>query len=341
MSITGHAEEPPDVYFLAAYGRAASIADGGEWLLLEAHDGGWRVPLIVRTLADGAKDAISPTFSGIYAAPSLSSAHVREAWTAAVDSLRDHGIISLVVRGSPLVPQATPLAGLRSISSGRPTIVLDLTDEVSAWDGMKSSCRSKIRKALRNGYTGEVRPATAPDLAPGGDFRRLYEFTMERRGADPLYFFGDNYYTALVNGLGSNLLLAEVRNPGGVVISSTLLMRHGQRLHYHLAGSALDDARMGSNNLMMWTATQFAIAQGLSQFHLGAGVAGRDGVFRFKSSFGGRELEYDVSGMIIDGERYQAHVQNRAKECDTTIGALLSSDFFPAYRAGTRQTESA
>lgn len=335
LSITDHAEGPPDVYFLPGYGRAASIADGGEWLLLEAHDGAWQVPLIVRTLPDGAKDAISPTFSGIYASSSLSSVQIQEAWSASIDNLRDHGIISLVVRSSPLIPQATPLPGLHSISSGRPTIVLELTDEASAWDGMRSSSRSRIRKALKSGYTGVVRPVSSPDLAAESDFRRLYEQTMLRRSANPLYFFGDNYYTQLLDGLGPNLLLTEVRDRSDVVVSSTLLMRYAGRLHYHLAGSAMDDARMGSNNLMMWTATQFAIAQGLRQFHIGAGVSGRDGVFRFKSTFGGRELEYAVSGLIVDDERYQALVEDRAKECGTTTAMLLDLNFFPAYRAGT------
>jgi len=29
----------PDVYFLPGYGRAAGVADDGEWVLFEAHDG--------------------------------------------------------------------------------------------------------------------------------------------------------------------------------------------------------------------------------------------------------------------------------------------------------------
>lgn len=335
MSITEHTERSPDVYFLPGYGRAASIADGGEWLLLQAHEGAWQVPLIVRTLADGAKDAISPAFSGVYASQSLSAEQIGEAWNATTDSLREHGIISLVLRSSPLVPQPTPLPGLRSISSGRPTIVLDLTDESSAWDDLKSSCRSKIRKALKNGYTALVRPVNSPDLAEGSNFRRLYEQTMRRRAAASLYFFSDDYYAELLDGLGPDLLLVEVLDRSDAVVSSSLLMRHGERLHYHLAGYEMDDARMGANNLMLWTATQFAIADGLDQFHIGAGANGRDGVFLFKRAFGGRELEYDVSGLIVDDEMYQRHVEDRARECGTTTAGLLDSNFFPAYRAGT------
>lgn len=296
------------------------------------------MPLIVRTLADGGKDAITPTFSGIYASTSLTTEQVLDSWTTTVDRLRDLGIISLVVRGSPVVSLQTSLPGLRSISSGRPTVVLDLSDDAAAWQGLRSSCRSRIRKAEKNGYVGDVRQADLPDVMPGGAFRNLYEETMERIGADPLYHFGDDYYTELFAGLGSNLLLVEVRDHDGAVVSSCLLMRHEGRLHYHLAGSAPDDARMGSNNLMMWSGIQFAIARGLSHFHIGAGVSGREGVYRFKTTFGGREAPYDVSGMVIDEEGYQNQVLARAKKCDVTADELLAAGFFPAYRASPAQS---
>ena len=326
----------PDVYFTPGYGRAAVVSEPGEWVLLEALDGAWQVPLIVRTLIDGTHDAISPYgYSGVYASPSLSSAQIHEAWSATVTCLKELGVISVLLRHSPLVPQAPDLPGLRSIISGHPTIVLEPVDHDSAWSGLEKNCRKKIRKALKNGYTGKVRLATSQDLESGSDFRRLYEQTMQRLDAASLYFFSENYYRELLKGVGENLFLAEVRNHEGVVVSSALLMRHAQRLHYHLAGSNLGDARMGVNNLLIWTATQFAIAQGLRQFHLGAGVGLRDSLFDFKRKFGGRELEYSVSGRIIDDDLYQVHTQARAEACGITTDELLGSNFFPAYRGGT------
>jgi Acetyltransferase (GNAT) domain len=326
----------PDVYFTPGYGRAAVVSEPGEWVLLEALDGAWQVPLIVRRLIDGTHDAISPYgYSGVYASPSLSSVQIHEAWSATVTRLRELGVISVLLRHSPLVPQAPHLPGQQSIVSGHPTRLLDLTDAESAWIGMEGRCRTSIRKATKNGYTGDIRPASNQVLAPGSDFRRLYEQTMQRLDAAPLYTFSDDYYTELRDGLGSNLLITEVRDPEGAPVSSALFMRHAHLLHYHLSGSSLDDARMGSNNLMLWTATQFAIDQGLRQFHLGGGVEPRDGLFRFKQTFGGRELEYGISGLIIDAQQYQAHVERRAKECDSTSDALLRSNYFPAYRGGT------
>jgi hypothetical protein len=325
----------PDVYFLPGYGQAASIAHGGEWVLLEAFDGAWQVPLIVRTLADGMKDAISPYgYSGVYASPSLSPQQIGQAWSATIDRLRELNVISVLLRHSPLVAQAPGIPGLISILRGHPTIALEPADADSAWSGLAGTCRTRIRKAIKNGYTGDVRQASSEDLAPFGVFRRLYEGTMTRLDAAPLYFFSDEYYKGLLESLGPNLLLAEVRDATGVPVSSALLMRHDHLLHYHLSGSSPDDARMGSNNLMMWTATQFAVEQGLSQFHLGGGLDQRDGLFHFKHTFGGRELAYNVTGLIIDHEHYQGLTTNRARELGISTDTLLETRYFPAYRGG-------
>lgn len=262
----------PDVYFTPGYGRAAAVTDSGEWCLFEAFDGAWQMPVIVRTLVDGTKDAISPYgYSGVFASPSLPSAQILQAWSESVRLLRERGVISLLLRHSPLVSQASDLPGLRSIMSGHPTIVLEPADAESAWSGLVGTCRTRTRKALKNGYTSSVEPAGSQDLSPGGDFRRVYEKTMRRLDAAPLYFFGDAYYAQLLDGLGADLVVVKVRDREGNVASSALLLRHAGLLHYHLAGSNIADARMGSNNLMMWTATKYAADQGLQKFHLGGG----------------------------------------------------------------------
>ena len=326
----------PDVYFTSGYGRAASVPEGGVWILIEAFDGAWQVPLIVRTLEDGSKDAISPYgYSGVFASTALSASQVQQAWSATVSQLRQCGVISALIRHSPLVHQARHLPGLRQIVSGHPTIVLEAADNDSAWSGMAGTCRTTIRKALKNGYTSSVRQAATQDLAPDGDFRRIYEKTMHRLDAAPEYFFNDDYYRALLDGLGSNLIVSEVRDQMGVVASSGLLMRHDERLHGHLGGSNVADARMGATNLLTWAEMKYAIEHGIRQYHLGGGLGPRDSLFKFKRSFGGRELEYDVSGLIVDDPSYQAHSRSRAAECDISVEALLATNFFPAYRGRT------
>jgi hypothetical protein len=330
---------PPDVYFTPGYGRAVVVSEGGQWVLLEAFDGAWQVALILRTLSDGTKDAITPHFAGVYASPTLSPQQVQQAWSATVTTLGELGVISILIRDSPLLPHPPGLPGQHLMVSGHPTIVLEPVDEDSAWSGLVKTCRTKIRKALKNGYTGQVRQASRRDLAPGGDFRRLYEQTMRRVDAPPVYLFSDAYYQELFDGLGPDLFIAEVRNISGVPVSCDLLMRHADRLHGHLSGSDQQEARMGPSNLAIWVTIQFAVSQGLRQFHIGGGISADDSLFTFKRSFGGREVRYDISGLIIDNEQYQAQVRARAEECDTSTEALLTANYFPAYRAGRTRVQ--
>ena len=334
------AHEPsfvPDVYFGKGYGRADALSHNGAWITVADPSGRWQMPVVLTELSGGFREAISPYgYAGTYVAEGLPATVAAHEWDSAREMLRGLGVVSLFLRFSPLDANSVTMADCfeeLTIQRSGTTYVINIVEPSQMWDRLRSSCRSRIRKALKNGYTGEVRLATGPDLEPGGDFRRLYEQAMQRRAAAPFYSFDDDYYAELLEGLGSKLLLAEVRDRNGVAVSSALLMRHGQRLHYHLAGSSVDGALMGSNNLMMWTATQFASAQGLSQFHLGGGLRESDGLARFKSSFGGEAKDFYTGRAVMDVAAYSLLTQARADQLGTTVIALEESGFFPAFRA--------
>lgn len=333
-------EEPsfvPDVYFNEVYGRADARTLKGDWITIAGSSGDWQMPVVLTDLGDGLREATSPYgYSGIHVAEGVTVADAENEWDSAHELLSGLGVVSLFMRFSPLdahsVTMADRFEGLTIRRSGT-TYVVNIAERGRMWDGLKSSCRSRIRKALKNGYTGDVRPAEGQDLAPGGDFRRLYDQTMQRLDAAPLYFFTDDYYTELLDGLGRNLLIAEVRDQAGDAVSAALLMRQGERLHYHLAGSTVDGALMGSNNLMMWTAIQFAFEQDLRQFHLGGGLDDSDGLARFKRSFGGEALDFHTGRAVIDAAAFSRLTQARADQLGTTVVALEETGFFPPFRA--------
>ncbi len=334
------AEEPssvPDVYFRQSYGLADAHSREGSWISIADPTGSWQMPLVLTDLRDGLREAISPYgFAGIHVADGVSAADGADAWNSAREALKGLGVVSLFLRFCPLDPHSVTMAGGfagLTIERRSTTYAMAISEHGPMWDRLRGSCRSRIRKARRNGYAGRIRPADVADLKPGSDFRRLYEATMERRAAAKRYFFGDDYYTELLDGLGSDLLLAEVQDQDGAVVSSCLLMRHGRRLHYHLAGSNPDGALMGSNNLMMWTAAKFAAEQGISQFHLGGGLTESDGLARFKSTFGADTKDFHTGCAVIDADAYARLTQARADQLGTTVDALVTLDYFPAFRA--------
>ena len=156
---------------------------------------------------------------------------------------------------------------------------------------------------------------------------------MHRRGAAPAYHFGDDYYAALLDGLGASLLTAEVRGDDGTVLAAALLLRHQGRLHYHLSGSSAGAARAGCTNLMLWEAIRFAASVGLREFHLGGGVSRDDSLYLFKRSFGGRDLKYRMSGTVLDEAAYDKRVREHAAELRLPAESVWASRYFPAYRS--------
>jgi hypothetical protein len=334
------ASEPrsvPDVYFGEGYGRADAHAQGGTWISIADPSGAWQMPLSLAELGGGLREAVSPYgYSGIHVADDMTLSDAADAWSSARECLESLRVVSLFLRFSPLGPDPMTIAGGLgglTVERSRTTYMVAIGEPGRMWEALRSSCRSRIRKARKNGYVGEVREAQAEDLKPGGAFRRLYEETMTRRAAATHYFFGDDYYAGLLDGLDTDLFLAEVQGQDGSAVSSCLLMRHGQRLHYHLAGSSTDGAQMGSNNLMLWTATEFAWEQGLTAFHLGGGRADHDGLARFKSTFGGETRDFYTGRAVIDADAYSRLTAERADKLGTTVAALQESDYFPAFRA--------
>lgn len=330
----------PDVYFAPGYGQADASSIHGTWATISNPRGSWQMPLVMTEVDDGLRQATSPYgYSGIYIASEAAGMSAQERsqnWNAAREILQELRIVSLFLRFSPLDPRSARAAvGLNGldIRRNRRTYTVRTDDPGAMWDGMESSCRNKVRKAQRHGLTASVRRATLADLEPAADFRRLYETTMKRVGASAEYMFEDAYYRGLVRALGERLQLVEVRDTTAVVASS-LLMRHGDRVHYHLSGSDPEGARLGANVLLVWTMLTWCASSGARLCHLGGGREEGDGLDTFKRSFGGEVSDFYVGRCVVDPDAYTRLTRMRAEKLGTTVAALQTTEFFPAFRAG-------
>lgn len=327
----------PDVYFTEGYGTAAALLRGGQWHCARLDDR-VLVPYVLNPLGDGKADAISPFgFSGIYVAPHCSAEDLARFWADVRQRWRARGIVTMYFRFSPLDLSSTNavrgLDGL-SLAQRNETVTIPVGHGLDAlWDDLKGTCRSRIRKARRVGLSARVREATVEDLRPDGPFRSLYAQTMHRVGA-PDYIFTDAYYTALRNGVGSNLMLAEVREPDGRVVAVALVLVHRERVHYHLAGSDRSAGSGCANNLLIWAILQWAAENGRSVMHFGGGVRPGDTLFRFKSTFGGVRTPVWHGSAVIDGPAYDALVSQRAAALRMSAHELRDCGYFPAYRYG-------
>lgn len=321
----------PDVYFSAAYGEAASYAEKpSSWHLISYDDGRWQLPLLVRELTSGYRDAISPYgYGGIYCSHEVSDPHTL--WRQTRDHLDRLGVISIFIRDSPLVPTYRPPEAL-AIVDDHPTFYLRRMDEEEAWQSMEGRARTAIRKAVKNGLSATLRKVTEPDLEPDSPFRTLYESTMKRVGASKEYIFDNTYYRTLLSGLKEDLYIA-VAERESEVLAASLFMVGETGMHYHLSGSTKDAFKLGATNLILWEAWRFAISLQLPGLHLGGGVRKGDSLEKFKKSFGGDQARYSAYGVIIDPELYETETSRAAAALHCSDSDLLAGGFFPAYRA--------
>lgn len=325
--------QAPDVYFDERYGSVVAGTEGGRWHLISLDEGRWQIPLVVRDLASGRRDAISPYgYAGAFWQPTGSNATADELWSE-TRLLLDHlGIVSMFLRISPLVPQAAAPPDAVPIVSDHWTYLVPSNDVDQAWAKMDGRARTAIRKARKLGFTSELRSANADDLVPSSPFRELYSKTMQKVEANSYYFFEDDYFDGLGTSLGGDLLLGVVRDADGAPHAAALFMSGRHYLHYHLSGSSQEGARAGASNLLIWDALQETSRRSLSGLHLGGGLVNGDGLDRFKKSFGGEALSYNAYGVIVNNEAYTDEVAMQAQRLGTTSNSLLTPGFFPSYR---------
>lgn len=321
------------MYFDERYGSVVADNEDGQWHLISLDEGRWQVPLVVRDLPSGRRDAISPYgYAGAYWLPDGSHATADELWNQTRRLLDNLGVVSVFLRVSPLVPQATAPIDAVPIVDDHKTYLVTSQDEGEAWASMDGRARTAIRKARKLGFTSELKYAENKDIASNSPFRALYSKTMKKVAASNYYHFEDKYFAGLQASLGRDLMVGIVRDADGVPQAASLFMRGRKYLHYHLSGSTHEGARAGASNLLIWDAIREASQSSLDGLHLGGGLVNGDGLDRFKRSFGGVVLSYNAYGLVINKEAYADEVTKQAHYLGITSESLLKPGFFPSYR---------
>jgi hypothetical protein len=176
----------------------------------------------------------------------------------------------------------------------------------------------QVRAAERAGW--KVERIAGPD-ADGDALARFvtaYEETMRRTDAAPRYFFGGDYYGAVLSFERSWLLLA--RQDDQVGAAAIAAVSDGM-LHYFLGGTA--DAALDASPFKNVVVGMLDLADELGlMLNLGGGVTPGDGLERFKRGFANAELPFLTHEIVCDHAAYDALSAGRE-----------AAGFFPAYRA--------
>lgn len=320
-----------DVYWLSGYVKAFEIHGDGEPLLFYGEAGGVRgINVVLRR--DVARDVhfqgkipagtfydfSTPYGYGGWLTEGGDAAGLLleyQAWT------REQGIVSEFVRFHPMLKNHEGLEGFYAVRQLGEVVHMALESPEAIWQNLSSKNRNMIRKAQKNGVS--VRIDDSPEAYRR--FQEIYNETMRRDEAEAYYYFEDAFYDSVRQDLPerAHLFCAE---KDGQTIASSIMLKEGPYMNYHLSGSVREYSSLAPTNLLLYEAACWGLANGCKTLYLGGGVgSGEDSLFKFKRAFYRGELNhFYIGSRVWDQEKYDS------------LCALRESparSYFPAYRA--------
>ena len=222
-----------------------------------------------------------------------------------VEELGKQNYIAGFVRFHPLLQNQGLFDSVGRLIADRHTVAINLDQSIDdVWSNeIHSKNRNVIRKAEKAGCTFVV----DEKYEHLKDFIRLYDSTMDKLSADGFYYFDDNYYKHLVEGI-PNSFLGCVKDAEGKIISAAIFMFSGSIGHYHLSGSDRSQLSLSPNNMMLWEAAKELQKRGVKRFHLGGGTTGNedDSLFLFKRRFSKDTCQFYIGKLVFNQNIYDA-----------------------------------
>ena len=163
-------------------------------------------------------------------------------------------------------------------------------------------CRNMLRKAQRLATVVVWNRAEA-----WREFEMLYATAMQRLDADAALRFPSSFFAGLQALPGTDL--ATVHDARGLA-SAAVFLRGTRCYHYHLSARR-HDSENHLTTLLLVRALERAADLQLLGLHLGGGtsVSPEDRLLKFKSSFGGQRLTFQVARLIADSTCFAELIQ--------------------------------
>ena len=202
--------------------------------------------------------------------------------SALISASRSARVQTIELRNDWLEPEVMQRLGFR-VTTGSTHLCPLPRDEISAWNAMRGTCRTRIRKARKEGLVAEV----TTDDAIVDQFYSFYRNTLKAKGLVPAHPI--DIYRALVKRLtlADRLIVVCVKFEANII--GVGLYAHDERaMHYLEGASEISSLHLCPNELLHWTAMKTAIGRGIPAFDVGGGPAPS----RFSQKFGGDTVTY-------------------------------------------------
>jgi hypothetical protein len=200
-----------------------------------------------------------------------------------IELCRSNRIAHLEISSDWLDESVMRRAGLRATADVEQVCPLD-GGSSEVWARMWGACRTRIRKAERNGLRAEV----TDDPRVVDVFHSQFTGVLRRKRLPVPYSLAAarSLFRHLIP--ADMLFAIQVKFEGRVI--ATGLYPHDERALYHLdSGYDPNYLHLAANGLLHWTAIKLAITRGIPLFRMSSGRSSR-----FTQQFGGAEAPYVV-----------------------------------------------
>jgi hypothetical protein len=236
-------------------------------------------------------------------------------------------VVSEVVRLSLFPETLVEYAGERRVLVNNVVRVLKSEDEL--WRDFEYKVRKNVNKARASGVTVRL-DETGERM---DDFLNIYSGTMDRRNAGKVYYFPREYFERIHADLKGQFAYFHAF-VGSVMVSTELVLVSAQRIYSFLGGTDAAWFHVRPNDLLKIEIMNWARSAGKTEFVLGGGYAGGDGIYRYKLSFAPNgSVPFSIGSRVLSESAYAQLVQSRR-----AFAAIQGSEwqpnpeYFPAYR---------
>ncbi|MCD2136474.1 GNAT family N-acetyltransferase [Salinicoccus halitifaciens] len=327
------AKKNMDIYFTKDYVKVNELIENGEGKFFEikskyGHVTHSAIKREIHTTLDGVKyyDLISPYG---YGGPVIHESTNKEKLISEFEDCfsiycANNNIVSEFIRFHPIFQNQEDFSGIYDTMYLRQTVGTDFKRfEDTFQNEFSRTARTKIRKRLRDDRFSFHIDRGFKNVE---SFIDIYNLTMERHNATQFYYFSREYFHALKDRFGEDLLTISVKFEDKV-IAMGLYMLSGDVIHDHLNGTDPDYLEHSPAYLLKYASMKWGVENGYSLIHYGGGVSNAedDPVLHFKRRFSKHtEFKFHIGKKIWNQEVYNALCDKR--------GLDKNREYFPAYR---------
>lgn len=305
------------IYFKKHYLEIIADNDKAEYKILKIilKDGSEiYLPFLIKEIDKNIYEAYSVYgYGGFYSNnhnSNILKLELKNNWTEFENFIKGNNIINLFLRNSPFLSNHD-FVPEKFNEFNRITFIRKLKHYNNLRDftkNAKQKLRWSINYAVKNGLKVEFRKYDNLEKDELLDFYRIYTKTMNYRDADEYYLFKLEFFKKHFFLLKNNCELALIMEKGSnkIVGGSIFLLDDLGLVHYHFSGHNRDYSRYQPMELLLSEAISRYGNLGKDMLHLGGGISidNSDGLSKFKSKFATNKLNFYISKIIFDKEKY-------------------------------------